>query len=51
MSSGGRKNRILMSMNVASELRDHLQTFEEHLRTLGNANEKTKTYFDEDFVF
>jgi hypothetical protein len=24
-----------MSMNVASELRDHLQTFEEHLRTLG----------------
>jgi hypothetical protein len=35
VSSGGRKNRILMSMNVASELRDHLQTFEEHLRTLG----------------
>ncbi len=25
-----------MSMNVASELRDHLDTFDEHIRTLGN---------------
>jgi hypothetical protein len=25
-----------MSMNVASELRDHLNTFDEHIRTLGN---------------
>jgi hypothetical protein len=24
-----------MSMNVASELRDHLDTFDEHIRTLG----------------
>ncbi len=36
VSSGGRKSRILMSMNVASELRDRLQTFDEQLRTLGN---------------
>ncbi|CAF0777479.1 unnamed protein product [Didymodactylos carnosus] len=35
VSAGGRKSRILMSMNVASELRDHLQTFNEHLDTLG----------------
>jgi hypothetical protein len=35
VSSGGRKSRILMSMNVASELRDRLQTFDEQLRTLG----------------
>jgi len=34
VSSGGRKSRILMSMNVANELRDHLQIFDEHLRTL-----------------
>jgi len=34
VSSGGRKSRILMSMNVANELRDHLQTFDEYLRTL-----------------
>ena len=24
-----------MSMSVASELRDHLDTFDEHIRTLG----------------
>ena len=34
VSAGGRKSRILMSMNVATELRDHLQTFDEHIRTL-----------------
>ncbi|CAF1956017.1 unnamed protein product [Rotaria magnacalcarata] len=35
VSSGGRKTRILMSMNIASQLRDHLQTFDEYIRTLG----------------
>ncbi|CAF3224127.1 unnamed protein product [Rotaria socialis] len=35
VSSGGRKTRILMSMNVARELREHLQTFDEYIRTLG----------------
>ncbi len=40
MSAGGRKSRILMSMNVASELRDRLDTFDEYLRTLGNAKSK-----------
>ncbi|CAF3810420.1 unnamed protein product [Rotaria sp. Silwood1] len=34
VSSGGRKSRILMSMNIANELRDHLQSFDAHLRTL-----------------
>ncbi|CAF3572139.1 unnamed protein product [Rotaria sordida] len=38
VSAGGRKSRILMSMNVASELRDHLDTFNEHIRTLGEHN-------------
>jgi hypothetical protein len=38
VSAGGRKSRILMSMNVASELRDHLDTFDEHIRTLGEHN-------------
>jgi hypothetical protein len=27
-----------MSMNVANELRDHLDEFEQFMRTLGNAN-------------
>lgn len=35
VSSGGRKSRILMSMSIAAELRDHLQAFDENLRTLG----------------
>lgn len=35
-----------MSMNVASELRDHLQTFDEHLRTLGK-----KKFFSFEFYF
>jgi len=46
VSSGGRKSRILMSMNVASELRDHLQTFDDYLRTLGEqsiANEQLQS--------
>ena len=34
-----------MSMNVASELRDHLNTFDEHIRTLGN-EQKTKHFFN-----
>ncbi|CAF1097361.1 unnamed protein product [Adineta steineri] len=34
VSSGGRKSRILMSMNVARELRDRLQAFDEHIHTL-----------------
>lgn len=34
VSTGGRKSRILMSMNVASELRDQLQSFDQYLRTL-----------------
>jgi len=38
VSAGGRKSRILMSMNVATELRDHLQTFDEHIRTLSEYN-------------
>ncbi|CAF2859944.1 unnamed protein product [Rotaria sp. Silwood2] len=38
VSAGGRKSRILMSMSVASELRDHLDTFNEHIRTLGEQN-------------
>ncbi|CAF3400681.1 unnamed protein product [Rotaria sp. Silwood1] len=38
VSAGGRKSRILMSMNVASELRDHLDTFNEYIRTLGERN-------------
>jgi hypothetical protein len=38
VSAGGRKSRILMSMSVASELRDHLDTFDEHIRTLGEHN-------------
>ncbi len=36
VSTGGRKTRILMSMNVANELRDHLHKMYEYLRTLGN---------------
>ncbi|CAF0940564.1 unnamed protein product [Adineta ricciae] len=35
VSSGGRKNRILMSMSAASELRDRLQTFDEQIHALG----------------
>jgi hypothetical protein len=38
VSAGGRKSRILMSMNVASELRDCLNTFDEYIRTLGEHN-------------
>ncbi|CAF0904776.1 unnamed protein product [Adineta ricciae] len=34
VSAGGRKSRILMSMSVASELRDQLDTFDQFLRTL-----------------
>ncbi len=34
-----------MSMNVASELRNHLQTFDEYLRTLG-MNQISKRIFD-----
>ncbi len=45
MSAGGRKSRILMSMNVASELRDRLDTFDEYLRTLGNAKSKALFFF------
>jgi hypothetical protein len=29
-----------MSMNVASELRDCLNTFDEYIRTLGNKNKE-----------
>lgn len=36
VSSGGRKSRILMSMSVATEIRDRLKTFDENLRTLGD---------------
>ncbi|CAF0728345.1 unnamed protein product [Didymodactylos carnosus] len=38
VSAGGRKSRVLMSMSVAGELRDNLQTFSEHLDTLGEPN-------------
>lgn len=38
MSAGGRKSRILMSMSVASELRDHLNSFSEHIHSLGIMN-------------
>ncbi|CAF0887850.1 unnamed protein product [Adineta ricciae] len=34
VSAGGRKSRILMSMSVASELRDQLDAFDQFLRTL-----------------
>ena len=35
VSSGGRKNRILMSMSAATEFRDRLQTFDEQIHALG----------------
>lgn len=35
VSTGGRKNRILMSMKTASELCDRLQTFDEQVLKLG----------------
>jgi len=37
-----------MSMNVASELRDHLDTFDEHIRTLGN--EKPNSFFFDNII-
>ncbi|CAF1560096.1 unnamed protein product, partial [Rotaria sordida] len=46
VSSGGRKSRILMSMNIASELRDHLQTFDAYIHTLdeqSNNNEELRS--------
>jgi len=42
VSAGGRKSRILMSMNVANELRDHLSAFNEHVQTLGEHNPNTQ---------
>lgn len=42
VSAGGRKSRILMSMNVANELRDHLTSFDEHIRTLGEYDPNTQ---------
>ncbi|CAF3638854.1 unnamed protein product [Rotaria socialis] len=47
VSAGGRKSRILMSMNVASELRDHLEAFNEHIRTLGEHNPNNQQLPDE----
>lgn len=41
VSAGGRKSRILMSMNVASELRDQLDTFDQFLQTLGKTSSAT----------
>ncbi|CAF1032913.1 unnamed protein product [Rotaria magnacalcarata] len=47
VTAGGRKSRILMSMNVASELRDHLEAFNEHIHTLGEHNPNNQQLPDE----
>ena len=38
-----------MSMNIASELRDHLQTFDAYIRTLGYT--KRFGFFSKNFFF
>ncbi|UJR27135.1 hypothetical protein I4U23_008434 [Adineta vaga] len=38
VSAGGRKSRILMSMNIASEFRDQLEAFHQFLQTIGEHN-------------